>query len=297
MTGDRRGSLGGSDMAAVLGLDRRRSPLTVYLEKTGQAEPDDPSEAMYWGTVFEQPVARRYAEVTGRRLRRVNRVLIHPDYPWATAHVDRMVIGEKRGLEVKCSSRDDWGEPGTDQIPEIFLPQVQHYLAITGAEAWDVAVLLWGGHGPPELRIYVVLPDQAFADLMYGIAAAFWIDNVLRGMPPPPRLGADCKQLWPRDDGGVVVCDAAGEAAVEALREAERERDAAEARYDAAKVAVKAMMGTAATLRGIDGRVRATWRSQTSRQLCPALVRDMLSPEEIERCKTETSKRVFLLKA
>ena len=66
----RKAGIGGSDAAAVIGLSRWKSPFQVWLEKTGQTEPDDLSnnEYVYWGTVLEQAVADRFCELTGKKV-------------------------------------------------------------------------------------------------------------------------------------------------------------------------------------------------------------------------------------
>ena len=58
---ERRTGIGGSDAAAVMGLNPWKSPLDVYLDKTGQLmeSPDNP--ALYWGRVLEEVVAREYS--------------------------------------------------------------------------------------------------------------------------------------------------------------------------------------------------------------------------------------------
>ena len=67
----RNSGIGGSDAATVLGLNKWKSPFQLWLEKTGQTEPDDLSqnEYVYWGTVLEQVVADRFCELTGKKVR------------------------------------------------------------------------------------------------------------------------------------------------------------------------------------------------------------------------------------
>ena len=51
---ERRNSLGGSDMGAVLGLNRWSSPYSVWAEKTGRLPPKEDSEAMRQGRNLEE---------------------------------------------------------------------------------------------------------------------------------------------------------------------------------------------------------------------------------------------------
>ena len=92
----RRTGIGGSDISAILGLSPWRSPVHVWLDKTGQA-PDEPpanAEAMYWGKTLEDVVAREYAQRTGRRVQRVNAILRHPQHEWMLGNIDRAIVAE-----------------------------------------------------------------------------------------------------------------------------------------------------------------------------------------------------------
>ena len=66
----RKRGIGGSDAAAVAGLNPWKSPMAVWLEKTGRVEPEEPGEAAYWGTVLEDVVAKEFSLRTGIKVRR-----------------------------------------------------------------------------------------------------------------------------------------------------------------------------------------------------------------------------------
>ena len=91
----RQQGIGSSDAAVAVGLSPYKSALSLWLEKTGRKQPEDLSakEAVLWGTVLEPVLASVYAERTGRKVRRVNAVLQHPEYPYLLANLDREVIG------------------------------------------------------------------------------------------------------------------------------------------------------------------------------------------------------------
>jgi putative phage-type endonuclease len=60
----RRKGLGGSDVATAMGLSPWKSPMQLYLEKTGEIDPEPlTSEVVYWGTVLESVIANRFAEL------------------------------------------------------------------------------------------------------------------------------------------------------------------------------------------------------------------------------------------
>lgn len=141
----RRKGIGGSDAAAIAGLNKWKSPVAVYLEKIGQApEENVSSEAAYWGTVLEDVVAQEFSKRTGLKVRRRNAILQHPEHSFMLANVDRLIVGEKAGLECKTASeylKEEWKD---DEVPAQYLIQCQHYMAVTGYDAWWIAVLIGG---------------------------------------------------------------------------------------------------------------------------------------------------------
>lgn len=186
---DRIAGIGGSDVAGILGRSPWTTPLQVYLEKVGAAEPLDETERMRWGTLLEEPVAREYALRTGGKVRRVNETLRHPEHRCLMAHIDRRVVGRgdgvRRILEVKTSdkfNRSDWGDDGTDQVPEPYLLQSMHYLGITGADVCDVAALIGGN----ELRIFHVHRDDQLIAYIVDECSRFWTEHVEMERPPDP---------------------------------------------------------------------------------------------------------------
>ncbi len=65
----RNQGIGSSDSAAVVGLSPYKSPLELWMEKTGRKAPDDLSdnEAVFWGSTLEPVIAQVYGEKTGAK--------------------------------------------------------------------------------------------------------------------------------------------------------------------------------------------------------------------------------------
>jgi putative phage-type endonuclease len=149
-------SLGGSDIGAVLGLSKYRSAVDVWIEKTGRSESHADSLPLRFGSFAESFVASEYALATGLSLIHHESAFIHPDNSYMHGHVDRFIcssptlFSEKsdlladRILECKTANpftAHEWGDVGTDQVPLPYLVQCAWYLAITGLEHADLAVL------------------------------------------------------------------------------------------------------------------------------------------------------------
>ena len=81
-------TIGGSDAAAILGLNPYKSPYALWAEKTGKVIPEDISqkEAVRLGTDLEEYVAKRFTEATGKKVRRENYTVFRDDMPYAHAN-------------------------------------------------------------------------------------------------------------------------------------------------------------------------------------------------------------------
>ena len=256
---NRATGIGGSDAAAVCGLNPYKSPVDVYLEKVGAAAPVDETERMFWGNKLEDVVADVYSDRTGRKVRRRNRTCRHRQHPFMLGHIDRDVVGERRLLECKTADKwtiGQWGEPGTDEVPDYYLVQVAHYLAVLD---YDVADLLLF-NGTEASGIYTIPRDRELEANLVEREHDFWMRHVLPEVPPPPTRAADLRVLFPRDSGGSIVATpeiAAKCAQLKALRKALKQ---GEAETEEMALEIRAFMGPAATLLiDADGAPLATW--------------------------------------
>jgi putative phage-type endonuclease len=264
----RRTGVGGSDIAAILGLSRYKSAVEVYQEKRGELGASESSERMYWGVALEDLIAREYAR---RHQTRVwNRPTFrHARYEFAVANIDRAVHtvgwaawdkqdGGKTGLECKTADKAnalEWGEEGSDQIPVEYLLQCQWYLFVCEAERWDVALLL-GGNDYREYRI--ARDDDLIGDLIEA-AGSFW-EGVQSGTPPQPKTSEDLAYLYRRDSGKTVEADSTVACAVADLKATREQIKQLTETEERQCFAVKTYMADAAVLR-YHGDVLATWKT------------------------------------
>jgi putative phage-type endonuclease len=196
----RKLGLGGSDAAVALGFSEYKTPYQLWAEKRGEVEPDDLSGNPHveWGNRLESVVAEKYADETGREIACVDEMLVHPDHPWMLANLDRRIVGESRGLEIKTSSalvngRDAWGPAFSDQVPEAYLLQVHHYLTVTQYDVFDLAVLFLKDL---DFRIYEIRRNPHFSAQLIEGERAFW-HGVVNGIPPNAQTIADTRRKFP----------------------------------------------------------------------------------------------------
>jgi putative phage-type endonuclease len=175
----RRKSIGGSDASAIVGLNKYASQYSVWADKMGKLPPKEDNEPMRLGRDLEEYVAQRFTEATGKKLRRENNILINPDYPFAHANVDRMVIGEDAGFEAKTTSALNTKKFKNGEYPENYYAQCVHYLAITGCKRWYLGVLILG----VGFEWFVIERDEDEIAALMRSEAEFWT-FVKEGIPP-----------------------------------------------------------------------------------------------------------------
>ena len=166
----RRRSIGGSDAAAIIGLNPYSSAYAVWADKLGVIPPKEDNEAMRLGRDLEDYVAKRFTEATGKKVRRENSIIINPDYPFAHANVDRLIVGSNEGLEIKTTTSLNLKKFKNGEFPTNYYAQAVHYMAITGADRWYLAVLILG----KELKIFCIERDEAEICALMEEERKFW---------------------------------------------------------------------------------------------------------------------------
>ena len=203
----RQGGIGSSDAAAAVGLHPYKSPLQLWMEKTGRdshlpkVDPNDDHSPMYWGTLLEPIVAAHYTRRTGYRVRRLHAVLQHPEHPWMLANIDREVVGSAEVQILECKTAGIHGSRlWSEGVPEYVQLQVMHQLAVTGKQAADVAVLLGG----QDLQVFRIERDEEMIAQLIDLECQFW--GYVQRDQEPPADGSDSadlalRALYPRDSG------------------------------------------------------------------------------------------------
>ncbi|WP_369377633.1 YqaJ viral recombinase family protein [Streptomyces sp. cg36] len=263
----RRSGIGGSDVAAVLGMSKYTSPVELYLDKLGELGdvPRSPelAEAAFWGHQHEPTIAKVFAERSGLGVVEGPGMLAHVERRWMLANVDRYVIEPGEAvpsslLEIKTRSAfqlDEWllGVPDGPAL------QTHWYLAVTGYTHAHVAALLGGN----RMVVHRVERDEALIEQLVVLVGEFW-QRVLDRTPPPVDGSAATEELLGRlhkvRAGAVTVADPAE---VLPLLERRRELKAREQRTEAELREVdnrlKAIAGEAEVVK-VQGRTAFTWK-------------------------------------
>jgi len=268
----RRSGIGGSDIAAILGFDDRRTALDVYFDKKGMGEARRTAqmdEAARFGHLHEELVAREFARRAGLRLYPSPGTLARADKPWMRASIDRLVATPparrartvKVPLEVKTRSAyqsQQWQDEPADP-PAI---QLQWYLAVTGASHGYLAALIGGN----SLRWYRVARDDELIGMLIDAGEEF-MQRLADDNPPPPggspRTALLLDSVWDAEPGSFLNLTPEQASHMRAMRTVVKTCDArierATWRREAAINDMKMIMGDAeVAVAGTE--VLATWR-------------------------------------
>jgi putative phage-type endonuclease len=173
----RANGIGGSEIAAVLGLSPYESRFSLWHRKKGLIGPVEETPQMRWGKKHEPTICEEFAELHPEAGVVPSPTFAAAGRPWQIANPDRLLVGQQPGatrptalLEAKTARDDEgWGEEGTGEIPVWYRAQCLWYLDVLGVTTCHVAVLI----GLADYREYVVEYDPDEAALMRSRAEAF----------------------------------------------------------------------------------------------------------------------------
>ena len=184
--------IGGSDVAAILGVDSdEREIWSVYNKKTGLLEPE-PDEGTQMrrniGKDLEQAIVRSYTRMTGHEAEWFDKTIQHPTRSWQVGSPDALSPSAKKpvvGIDAKNVAFDQrhlWGHPDDKNaiIPERYEWQTRWYMSLLDIDDWDIIALLGGS----DLRIFRIERDLRLERQMLGEVENFWLNHVVPRVPP-----------------------------------------------------------------------------------------------------------------
>ena len=182
----RKKGIGGSDASIVCGINRYKSPVELWMEKTNQLPYQEAGEAAYWGTQLESLVRTEFAKRTGIAVKQVEQLLQSKEHPFMLANLDGECIHPTYGkciFEAKTASAYKTGE-WDDAIPDAYVLQVQHYMAVTGYRGAYIAVLIGGN----TFRWKFIERDDELISMLIQLEGDFW--ERVQTMTPPSMDGS-----------------------------------------------------------------------------------------------------------
>lgn len=142
--------IGGSDAAAVVGLNPWCSPYSLWAEKTKRLPAFEGNLATEVGSYLEDFIAKKFETITGKKVRKHNQSILNSKYPFAIANIDRDIVSEDAGLECKSTSALNTRKFKGGEFPDNYYCQCVHYLGVTEKKRWYIGVLI----GNFDFKIY-----------------------------------------------------------------------------------------------------------------------------------------------
>jgi putative phage-type endonuclease len=177
----RRTGIGGSDASTIVGLNPYSSLYKLYADKKGLISATEDTEVMRQGRDFEEYVAKRFTEATGKKVRRRNYMFQHDDYDYILADIDREIIGENAGLECKTTSVFNKSDFENGEIPLTYYVQMTHYMAVMGYDRMYLAVLILS----KGFYWFVIERDEDEITALMQAESDFWNDYIIPEKMPP----------------------------------------------------------------------------------------------------------------
>ena len=288
----RKKSVGGSEIAAALGLSRWRSPFDVWAEKTGHVtRKDELTDAMRFGTLLEPVIRKEFARRNGLEVCECPYILAHKDYPFMTCNLDgyvKLPDGSCAVLEIKTANTfasDDWANMGA---PIEYVMQVQYYLAITQMRFAYLAVLI----GSSDYRQVIIERDDEVIAVIIEKLKDFW--KMVETNTPPPVRGMDnniLASLYPNSRTTVMALGKEHEAILTQYEEAKKAMDEAKKLKEDAEAKLKALMQDNEV--ACCGEYKVSWKSSSRTTFSSDKAKELLNMEQIKSCMVESSVRTF----
>lgn len=290
----RQAGVGGSDAGTILGVNKWKSKTQLFFEKVNpELKQQVDNEFIYWGNVLEDVVAKEFEARTGKKVRKSNKMLRHPEHEFMLANLDRVIVGEKALLECKTTSQyniDQWKD---DEIPASYLCQIQHYMAVTGYEKAYIAVLCGGNQ-----FIWKEVPrDDELIEIIINAEKDFWYNNVLAGVIPEID-GSDATKDFLNhmykdiDETEVQLSDDVETllTALEQVKQEEKELKELKTQYENK---IKHILGN--NIAGKTSGYQIIWKPQVRKTLDTKKIREIYG-EQLDPYYKETETRVLKIK-
>ena len=194
----RKDGIGGSDIAAILGISPFKRPIDVYLEKTEfeQQSEFNNNPAILRGKRMEKYIIEEYEERTNNKVTTNVETIYHPDYPFIYANIDGIIAEDKIVIEAKSCSSNKW-----QAVPNYYETQAAYYAMITDCKRVDIPVVFNGF----EYQCFKYHRNEMFEKVLLDKAVKFWTKHVLKKKPPAITSAEDVTKFFKKDNGKVVV--------------------------------------------------------------------------------------------
>ena len=289
VTKNRNNFIGGSDVAAILGLNRYKTSYEVWEEKKHNIRTFDGNQATEWGKKLEPVIIAHFEQVNNVKAFDNNTRYISKEYDFLGCHPDGIctINNENVLIEVKTVSTDAykfWG----NSLPMEYYCQVQHNLYVLGLKKAKF--------------IYLVLDSRFYGEIDVNFDAEYveeqnnylvmWWNGYMVGDNIPIKTVTDYEKENP--DVKMVEADEDAISKHSELIELKAQIKELEAKKDTIEEFLKLKIGDATDLMyGLN--TIATWRPSVRVTVDAKKLKEEL-PETFLKYATEKTSRTFLIK-
>jgi putative phage-type endonuclease len=258
----RKSGIGGSDVAAVLGVSKWKTAFELYQDKTSDIVDVEESDILHFGNILEQVVANEFSRRNNVKVQKRNSLYRHQDFPELIANIDRYVVG---GAILECKTCSAWaqgkfGKAG-DEIPDEYQLQIQHYMYVTGIREAYLAVLIGGN----EYRQFEIPYHADLAEFAASQCVAFWRNNVLKGIPPAPTSRDQLTDYYIAESGATITATPHIQTLIDEYKILKADKKECESRMDEVKFAIQEFAGNNELILNPTGDIIATWKQGKDR--------------------------------
>ena len=265
----RKKGIGGSDIAAIAGLNHWKSPLALYWDKVGEQYQQEDNIAMELGRELEPFLRKKFEKWMLKNegfeveVMEEKNVLRHPEHEWMIANIDGKFEHPKHGLcllELKTASERMFSEWEDNQLPDSYYCQIQWYLAVTGLKTAYIGYLI----GNRKFDVKEVIRNDDVIGLLIEKASDFWHNNILAKVPPAPvGFNSDTdilKKLYPEEEKEKAIELHDMQSYYDEYKQLTKRQKELEVRIEVIKQLFMSRLEAAEV--GYVGKKRITWKTQ-----------------------------------
>lgn len=291
-TFDRKNGIGGSDIPVILGLSKWKTPVALYLEKTGQIKDlernDNSNHLMEIGKMLEPYVISKFEEQTGKKITHQQEIIAHPEYKFLWGTIDGMCDNSLIEIKTTSSLVRAWNEG----VPPYVKAQVAYYAYLTNADDAKIVVLF---RDTGEIRTYLYERNIENEREIIKYALDFW-DGVCKKISPMPFDFSDVQLLFKKVyDEKKVIASQDDVQLISKMMKLKNEIKEKENEFEFLKTNICTKIGDAAVLEDALGECLITWKERNTNRVSTDILKKTY-PDVYNQCLLKTTIRMFNLK-
>ncbi len=269
----RQAGIGGSDIGSLCGINKWKSSLALWHEKTSKIEDNETENLPAELGIYLEPFMKMKFEKWIKKeegidinVSSVPYILQHKTNKIALANLDGALLHPTRRAcltEYKTTSEYNFKQWQDENLPDSYYLQTQWYLYVTGLEYCYLAFLI----GNRKFDVLVVERNEEVIKEIVEKADYFWNTFVIPKIAPAPSgdisSSETLKKLYPKEQGGTII-DCTGDADLEhnftKIEFINEQIKGMKEELEVNKQAIQAKQGDNEIL--ICGEVKSTWKEQ-----------------------------------